>query len=280
MSLEASDIIFRTADPTKWGGGKAANLNATEVDLNFWKLLEAVINIQENPPAPIQIQKIEVEDNAILFTMNDASTFGPIPLPLSSIEFLEAGWEPNTSYLAGNMFVGPDDVTYFVARPITSGEEFDPDISDVEGTCFKPLGGGEDDGGGNGGDSNEYFHFNIPGSIAEATVTPYSEIASFIVAKPVVLASFNGCFARTRGVTFQQEVYCSVNAGASRVGRITWQANTAAGVFTWEADDPENLSPGDVVSIGAPLKVSDDEPPVGSAASGLVGVITLTPPAA
>lgn len=74
-------VIYRTAGA--WGAGKGSNLDADEVDENFYGLDQRVVAIEENPPEPNQIANITQTGDTITIVMEDASTFGPFTLPRS-----------------------------------------------------------------------------------------------------------------------------------------------------------------------------------------------------
>jgi hypothetical protein len=76
-----SGLIFRTTDVTRWGSGKGSNLTPTEVDENFYDLDERVVDIELNPPLPVEISAITVVGASMTIHMADSSTFGPFTLP-------------------------------------------------------------------------------------------------------------------------------------------------------------------------------------------------------
>ncbi len=270
MSLEATDLIFRTAGP--WGAGKSANLDAPEVDLNFWVLLSALIELQTNPPQPVEIDRFDVVGNKLTIVMSSGASYGPFDLPVASLNFKEDGWQPETAYTTGDMFVGPDDVLYLVARPYTSLTDFDPDVADTQGTILKPL---SISAPGSGVSNTIEFRFNVPGVVTDAVANGFDNVASYISNQNWQISSFDQCSARTINTPFTAAVYCPIYRGSDQIGRISWTTASAVGVFSLEASYsfPVSVGIGDVVSIGAPLSPDDDNPPVGNSGSGLVGLI-------
>src|SRR5665213_17558 len=129
------DLLFRTTDALKWGDGKGAPLNAGEVDLNFWILLNLYLQLEENPTSPKQIASITSDNSALTVHMDDGSTFGPFTLPVSAFTF-RGNWQANTAY-AKYDFVTQTTGLYLIQHEVTSDSVFDPDASDIAGDVYK-----------------------------------------------------------------------------------------------------------------------------------------------
>lgn len=132
MSLEPSDLLFRTNDMGKWGAGKGANLLPGEIDLNFWVLLNALIEVQESPTQPLQIQSITVLGNQMTVTLSDGvTTFGPFNLPVAAFRWRDS-WAPDTAYKFADFFTANEGM-YLVLQDHISDDTFNPAAGNMIG---------------------------------------------------------------------------------------------------------------------------------------------------
>lgn len=121
---------FRTNDVTRWGAGKGADLTPTEVDMNFWEILERLDAVEADPPEAVGIDHITSTDNTFTIVLTSGASQGPFSLPAA--KFTVIPWMPNT-LLAPNTFVTEAGNTYLVLIPHTSAASFDPNASDGSG---------------------------------------------------------------------------------------------------------------------------------------------------
>lgn len=120
---------FRTVDLTRWGAGKGGDLDAVEVDMNFWDILERLDAVEADPPEPVSVDQITSTDNTFTITLtNGASTV----LPLPAAKFNVIPWTPLT-FFAPNTYVTEGQNTYLVLLPHTSAASFDPNANDGSG---------------------------------------------------------------------------------------------------------------------------------------------------
>jgi hypothetical protein len=89
------DLTFRTLGA--WGAGKGANLEASEVDTNFWNLAEAIYALQANPAVPNGIATITVSGTQMTITLHDGTVLGPYTLPVLTFRWRDE-WQPATTY--------------------------------------------------------------------------------------------------------------------------------------------------------------------------------------
>ena len=130
------ELIFRTDDGTKWGSGKGSPLRPDEVDNNFWTVLAAIINLQDNPVQPYQISNIVVSGNTMTIELSDSvTTFGPFILPVAMFNFTGA-YVGNFDYEANDLFVA-DGGMYWVVRAVTSEPTFNAAQVDGAGAVFQ-----------------------------------------------------------------------------------------------------------------------------------------------
>jgi hypothetical protein len=128
------ELTFRTLGA--WGAGKGANLDAGEVDSNFWSLAEAIVELQSNPALPVGIASISVSGTQMTITLTDGSVAGPFTLPVLTFRW-RGEYEAGMSYAAldvftvtsGNTFIDPATVRYGIFMVQIGGTygTFNPD---------------------------------------------------------------------------------------------------------------------------------------------------------
>lgn len=126
---------FRTTDLGRWGVGKGANLTPTEVDRNFWDLLEAIGALPELPDL-VDISNITVSGSQLTVHLSDGSTRGPFELPIAEFAY-QGAFADATAYERLDLFtvtVDDEDIDglYLVLVDHTSELPFDPD-RDISG---------------------------------------------------------------------------------------------------------------------------------------------------
>jgi hypothetical protein len=134
------DLVFRTLGA--WGAGKGANLEAVEVDNNFWSLAEAIINLQNNPAPPTGIASITVAGTQMTITLTDGTVMGPFTLPVLTFRW-RGEFSAGTLYSvldvftvsSGNPDVDPARPEYgiFLVNIAGSWDVFDPGATDDSG---------------------------------------------------------------------------------------------------------------------------------------------------
>jgi hypothetical protein len=118
--MPAPTITYRTAG--LWGAGKGADLDAVEIDNNFFSIAQSIQSLIDTPPTPNNIASIElVNTNQLVITLDDYTTFGPFDLPLAT--FQDRGeWAPTTNYAYADIFTHLNSL-YLVLQPHTSSRE-------------------------------------------------------------------------------------------------------------------------------------------------------------
>ena len=120
------DLIFRTDGA--WGPGKGANLQAAEVDANFWSVATEILNLQDNPALPTGIQSITISGTQMTITLTDGSVMGPYTIPVLVMRWRDE-WQPQTPYVQLDVFKRTDQGIYLVQLDHVSGDTFDPNIA-------------------------------------------------------------------------------------------------------------------------------------------------------
>ena len=119
------DLTFRTDGA--WGPGKGANLQAAEVDNNFWSVATEILNLQTNPAVPVGIQSITISGTQMTITLTDGSVMGPYTIPVLVMRWRDE-WQPQTPYVQLDVFKVTDRGIYLVQLDHVSGDTFDPNI--------------------------------------------------------------------------------------------------------------------------------------------------------
>ncbi|RUW79623.1 hypothetical protein [Mesorhizobium sp. M2A.F.Ca.ET.067.02.1.1] len=80
-------ITYRTAGA--WGAGQGYNLDAAQIDANFYFLDQRVQDLIDNPPQAVGISNITVVGTQMTIYLADATVLGPYTLP-------QAAFRPST----------------------------------------------------------------------------------------------------------------------------------------------------------------------------------------
>lgn len=120
------DLTFRGVGP--WGPGKGSNLQASEVDNNFWEVAEAIVNLETNPAQPNSIETISLSGTQMYITLSDGTVLGPYTIPVLVMRWRDE-WIPDTPYVTLDVFKVTDWGIFLVQVEHVSGPVFDPDIT-------------------------------------------------------------------------------------------------------------------------------------------------------
>jgi len=144
MPLTLGDIIFSTTDPSRWGDGKnppgPTLLTDFEVDRNFWAVLQAIIDLQNNPTQPAEIIDVTTIGDQMTITLDaidPESSEGDliqfvVTLPRVPVRF-RGPWAPETAYLAGDFFTAVDGLYLTTVNHTSSLAPFNPDDGNMVG---------------------------------------------------------------------------------------------------------------------------------------------------
>lgn len=124
--MALSNLTYRTADATRWGGGLGSDLGAVQVDLNFWNVSEAILALEEAQSITVSIDYITqpVNGNQFFVVLTNHQVLGPFIIPTS--QWTPRGtWQPNTAYAPFDTvsFAG---ALYLVMVAVTSAATFSP----------------------------------------------------------------------------------------------------------------------------------------------------------
>lgn len=131
------NIIFRN-DDTLWGDGKGARLTSLEVDMNFYECISRIVDLEQNPIQPMEIQSIEVDGDQMTITLSDGETeFGPFTLPKAAFRFTDA-YAGGFEYEIMDLLTA-DEGLYLVLQAHEAPTEFDPDASNMLGPIYQLI---------------------------------------------------------------------------------------------------------------------------------------------
>ena len=110
-------LIYRSPGP--WGPGVSADLDAPQIDGNFYDLDQRIRNAELNPLQPVQISYFAAVGNQMFIYMSDGTVRGPLTMPQSRW-FFRGPWLPSTPYAVDDVVSGPDGATYIIPIAHTS----------------------------------------------------------------------------------------------------------------------------------------------------------------
>jgi hypothetical protein len=134
-----ANLTYRTSDGTRWGGGLGTDLTATQVDLNFWTLFQAVQSLENISSSGAGIDFINQPSGGNLFFVHLTNhvVLGPFVIPTA--QWTPRGqWQPDTIYAAYDV-VYEDGSLYLITVPHTSGATFSPFSTDGLGHLLYNL---------------------------------------------------------------------------------------------------------------------------------------------
>lgn len=132
------NLTYRTDDLTRWGTGQGSDLNADQIDINFFTLWAAIQALEDHAQNVAQIASMHAVGDQFYVTLTDASVIGPITLPTSQWHFRSDGWVANTAYNAFDVF-NRNGATYLVNIAHTSQPTFSPNATDGLGHNYYSL---------------------------------------------------------------------------------------------------------------------------------------------
>jgi hypothetical protein len=116
-----------------WGNGLGRDLQASEIDGNFFALAEGIVALQNNPAQPDSIASIAVAGTQMTITLTSGAQLGPFTLPTLMMRWRSEFQVGGTAYAQLDVFSVSQQGIYFVLQPFLSGSTFDPNIQ-VNGT--------------------------------------------------------------------------------------------------------------------------------------------------
>lgn len=129
-------LTFR--GPGAWGAGIGADLDADQVDENFWTLFELIAALSDgHANQGIGIANITSSLGQVTFYLTDGSTRGPFTIPSAPLVGRGA-WAPSTTYSVGDI-VSHGSAAYLVVFDHTSQTTFSAGANDGVGDDYYQL---------------------------------------------------------------------------------------------------------------------------------------------
>jgi hypothetical protein len=127
-------MAYKFRNPGPWGPGATEDLDAIDVDNNFWQSIQ---DITAKAAQGVGIANMVVTGSQLTVVLTDHTLLGPYQLPI--VQFIFKGeWIPNYAYLGGSI-VTHGGSTYFIPVNHTSEATFDPGANDGHGQNFYEL---------------------------------------------------------------------------------------------------------------------------------------------
>lgn len=159
-----------------WGLGLGRRLTAAEADANIYEHDQAIAALQADRPEPNSIASISVVGSAMTIHMTDATTIGPLPLPVLSFKWRGA-WTPFTLFDVLDTFIVEGVGIYSVLSSHTGGASFDPEIEAAGEPALQKIWGFEVSDVGTVYD----IEFQCRGVLAEIETPPFLALRPFRV---------------------------------------------------------------------------------------------------
>jgi hypothetical protein len=235
-------LNYRTDDPAQWGSGLGRDLEADEIDQNFYDLETRLEAVETNPALPAEIASISVEGNQLTITMSDSTVFGPYSLPQAAFRFTGA-FQATHDYKKYD-FLTANSGLYMVLHNFTSGTSF-VFGSDAEGPFYQlimPFPDFYDIG---------FFFPGKPGTgiIAGQTMLAFRTTARTPFYLPTDLPDSSGGLSVAPAAALSFPIY----QDATAIGALDFALGSTTGTFTFAADVA--FSDGDVLRVLAPTGI-------------------------
>jgi len=129
-------ITYRTDDLSKWGFGKGSDLDAVEIDLNFWDLDLRVATLEASALGK-QIDFFFDVNGSLYVQYTDHTVDGPFPIPVF-VPNWRGLWTPDTLYFFNDVIYYGAKI-YLVVFDHTSASTFDPGANDGNAHNFYQI---------------------------------------------------------------------------------------------------------------------------------------------
>lgn len=127
-----ANLTYRTDDGSRWGGGQGSDLDADQIDLNFWNLFFAIAAVETDilagSNAGIDFISQPVGGNQFFIHLTDHRVLGPFTIPTAQWN-PRGEWQPVTHYSAFDV-TSHNGSVYLVSIGHTSAATFSPLATD------------------------------------------------------------------------------------------------------------------------------------------------------
>lgn len=141
MPFSPPSVTYRTTDMTRWGVGQGSDLSARQIDINFWDIYEAIVDLQDSSLgkqiAYVTTSTLSPNGEGLVVVYTDHSFDGPFPLPVLALDF-RGVWQADTAYDVNDIFSNGTSL-YICIYPTSGQSSFDPNANDGFGHNFYSL---------------------------------------------------------------------------------------------------------------------------------------------
>lgn len=256
-------LIYRSDDVTRWGTGQDSDLDAPQIDVNFYTLWFALNALEGSQESLASIVSANIQGNQLFFHLSNDAVLGPLTVPSAQWN-AKGDWQPNTAYAAFDVFTNNGKV-YLAAQASPGAATFSPTSSGTNGQPnFMLLLENPDDELPPGGVVGQMLLKATGSPLNTEWANVYARIVCQIIGQPdpgeVVLQyvsvddmtlpngltksiAYNSTFPSVDGVVW------TINQNGNVLGTIIFNADgSAVNEFTSDAV----FVPGDVLTIVAP----------------------------
>jgi len=233
------DILFRTDDLTRWGYGKGVNLLPSEVDANFWTLLQKYEMVLANPVQPREIVSVTYENGGFRVYMSDATHYD-VPFPSFVFQW-QGEWAAGVAYRAYvDIFSVQDFGVYMTLQNHTSVAPFDPGAVVGGVSCYALM------------MASTVEPYDLAMYYSARILGDSSVLFQHVAARALLMpADLPGSFARLRIGTSTASISFAIEVNGTAVGSFDFDVIGANPTVTFVSD--VTLNAGDVLVIRAPF---------------------------
>lgn len=259
-------LTYRTDDGTRWGTGQGSDLDAAQIDLNFYTLYAGMIALEDHQQSVADIDFITATGDQMYVHLTDHRVIGPITIPTSQWNYRSDGWQPATNYAAFDVF-SHNGSLYLVLIAHTSGPTFSPSANDGNShDLYGLLIATPDNALPNDGTPGQVLTKVTESPFATEWRSQFLRIVSFCSAFPdpnelmfqyVVTDEMQLPAGLTGSVAFASSdtltnVSWSLAKNGSNIGSVDFTGPSPQGVsVTFPA--AVNFVPGDILTLNAPI---------------------------
>lgn len=255
-------ITYRT--PGAWGAGKGEDLDAVEVDENFYTIHLRVLSLEENPPEAVGIDHFVIEGSLLTIVMTDASEHGPFVLPMAQWRFT-GEWDVSTTYLLGDIFLESGNLYFVLVQHISDDTSFDPDVFTEDGPLYQLL------------LPRATFLFELSFYEKDDVGEGEGIIWQYVACRDFTIAAvFEDAKAYLRVATSENAISLPIFLNGTVIGQMHFLPGISTdvqggqfGTYSSTSDDAIEIVAGDIIAVGQPYDAD-------IAASGLTVCIPAT----
>lgn len=257
-------LTYRSVDNTRWGAGNGSLLTDVQVDLNFWNISQAILELEDSQQLTVSIDYITQVSNGNQFyvVLTNHAVLGPFTIPTAQWN-PRGEWQPETNYSPFDT-VGVDGSLYLVMQPIISAATFSPGATQNDAAVYVLILSPPADGVPTDGVVGQKLVFRGSPELS-AWENEYVRLALFIPGQPTagsILLQYCVVDSMTLPIGLQGSVAYADTPTLTTVSYSIFQNKNPIGSIIFTGPSPDsievefttdiNFVPGDVITIVAP----------------------------